>query len=99
MLTTVWEDAGERAATRRVHVGIVHYPTHSRTHQPTNPPLHEALLGLEPVEGGGEGEAPQEAWGFLLRAGRARPPLFQPRPEVLDAVAIEVLPKVGDGRG
>src|SRR3954467_1022708 len=50
------------------------------------------LLALDPVESGGEAEDAHEAGGGLLIAGRHRPPLFQPRPEPFDVVAIGVNP-------
>src|SRR5215217_347023 len=53
---------------------------------------YKGLLGLEPVESGGEAEDAHEAGGRLLIAGRNRAPLFQPRPEPLDVAAIGVDP-------
>src|SRR4051812_63794 len=51
-----------------------------------------ALLGLARGGRGAGAEPPNEGWGCFLMGGRTRPPLFQPRPEVLDAVAIDVDP-------
>src|SRR4051795_13220933 len=64
---------------------------------PCRPLQPESLLGLEPIESGREAEDAHEGAGRLLIAGGNGAPLFQPRPEPLDVVAIGVDPlRAGD---
>src|SRR4051795_1025891 len=64
---------------------------------PCRPLQPESVLGLEPIESGGEAEDAHEGAGRLLIAGGNGAPLFQPRPEPLHVVAIVVDPlRAGD---
>src|SRR3954453_15135132 len=57
----------------------------------------DVVLGLEPIESGRKAEDTHEGAGRLLIAGGNGAPLFQPRPEPLDVVAIGVDPlRAGD---
>src|SRR3954466_1508727 len=70
-------------------------PSRTTTANPAGSRACQSLISvrlLDPVHGRGHAEHPDEGAGGLLVAGGHGSPLFQPRPETLDPIAVALDP-------